>query len=426
VGLELAKAWVRVAVDNSGLAAGLEETRQAVEGSLRSITPLVGTVLAGLGLNNLLSDARAMMGEAQARTQAERRLESAWIATGNAIGMSLKELHAWGEEWERVTSFDGTQIIDVMSSLLTYTALTRSEMQKVMDTAMDITAQYGGDLKMNVQQIAKMLSNPLDKNVGLGKLGQQGYYITPEQRTKMKSYQESGNEEGARGVLMEVLSGQEGAARRIAGPYTELKRLKNELKEIRITVGRQVSDVWKKWEEATIALSFAKARLVSWIMWLADALLTVNYALGDGLILSLAAGAAGAVALANALMGVWKSLLMISTLVKVNPWMLALGLLVGGGIWLMGYLSKGQADAKKKDKPDDKKAEGASVKEKPKFEIRREGFLEFGKTVQASFLKDADKDIPRRQLDALHENTTAVAKVETAVRELRIPQQGLA
>jgi hypothetical protein len=345
--LELAKAWVRVGVDNTALGAGLNQARGQVMGALHAIAPLAGSLLAGLGLNNLMSDAHAMIGEAQERDKAEKRLEAAWLATKNAIGMTIEELHEMAGAWSMATEFDKTSIIDSMSSMLTYTALTRKEMELVMETGMDITAMFGGDLKNNMQQVAMILSNPLDKNFSLGQLKRKGYPgATAEQEARMKAARKAGDAEAAKDVIMELLSGQEGAAKHMAGGAdSELKRMKKQLQEVRIAIGKELVQVYNKWEEATLGLQVAKIQLIRTLGYLVGNLLELNKHLG-GLPLIMGAGAAAAFGLMFAISGLQKTFQMLTNTLLFSGWgtlIVVIGALAGAIMWWVTQTESGRA-----------------------------------------------------------------------------------
>jgi hypothetical protein len=190
---------------NLGLnSAEFEEGMKKVSGSLAG----VGKAFAALGGMALFAGFNMQIGAAAGRIEETRKLtaqlDKAIANTGNTARTSGKEIADYADKLERSTGRAAEEVLAVGTNLATF-GFSRKVFFDAIDLANDMSAAWGGDLKQNVEGLARALADP---EKGLAMLTKRGITFTDEQKKMIAGFMKSNDLIGAQGVVMSALNEQ--------------------------------------------------------------------------------------------------------------------------------------------------------------------------------------------------------------------------
>lgn len=203
LGLEIRSDGVVVATDRLGnfrKEAGLAE---AAAGSLKRI--------ATMGLAALAAGFAAFgvgIGAAVKRMEEMRKLtaqvDQALKNSGNSARTSAGEIEAWADKLEARTGRAAEEIMGVSANLASF-GFSRQAFFRSLELADDMSAAWGGDLKQNLEGLARALAEP---EKGLAMLTKRGITFSDEQKKMIGNFIEMNDLAGAQGVVFDALEAQ--------------------------------------------------------------------------------------------------------------------------------------------------------------------------------------------------------------------------
>ncbi|MFH1157602.1 MAG: phage tail tape measure C-terminal domain-containing protein [Pseudomonadota bacterium] len=192
-----------------------------VRGSVTSLTGRLGplgsalSVIGPAGLAAGVALAGIVFGlkeSIQAAEEAERsynRLEAVLKATGNASGLTARQIAASANLIEASTLATAEQVQDAAAVLATFRSVAGDTFTRTLRLAQDMAAVFGGDLNSRVTQLGKALEDPVD---GLSALTRVGIKFTASQRELIESLAETGRQAEAQKIVLDVLEQRVGGA----------------------------------------------------------------------------------------------------------------------------------------------------------------------------------------------------------------------
>ena len=196
-------------------AAG--EVRGSLQGLAGRLGPL-GTALAALGPAGLAAGAalagvglvltRGLQEAAQA-DQSYRRLEAVLRATGQASGLTAREITGFADGLERSTLATAESVQDAAAVLATFRSVAGDTFTRALTLAQDLSAVFGQDLSASATQLGKALEEPVE---GITALRRVGVSFTASQRELIASLVETGQTAEAQKVILDALEQQVGGA----------------------------------------------------------------------------------------------------------------------------------------------------------------------------------------------------------------------
>lgn len=234
-------------------------------GGLGETLGKVGTIAAGfLAANVIGKGASALTGfmndsieAVKESIQVNAQLGAVLKSTGNAAGVTAKEVTDLASALEKQSLFEDEAILQGQNLLLTFTNIRNSAdgTSKVFDEAteimLDMAQAMGTDAKGSAIQLGKALNDPTK---GLTALTRVGVTFDAEQKKQIKTMQEAGNIAGAQAIILAELrkefGGSAKAASDAAGATERYKDRMNELKE---QIGTQMLPIQQKISEAKLA-----------------------------------------------------------------------------------------------------------------------------------------------------------------------------
>jgi hypothetical protein len=193
-----------VRVDLGLNSAEFESGMNKVKGSLAGI----GKAFAALGGVAVFAAFSAGIGQAMGRIEETRKLtaqlDRALENTGNTARTSGKEIADFADQLERSTGRAAEEVLAVGTNLATF-GFSREVFFDAIKLADDMSAAWGGDLKQNVEGLARALADP---EKGLAMLTKRGITFTDEQKKMIAGFMKANDIIGAQGVVMDALNEQ--------------------------------------------------------------------------------------------------------------------------------------------------------------------------------------------------------------------------
>ena len=188
------------------------------------------------------------------------QVEASLASMGDGAGRSAEQLKVAGKELQALSTFDDSEILrDVTSVLLTFGNVAEEEFDRAQRAAVDMATKLKVDLKSATVQIGKALNDPIK---GITALTRVGVDFTKEQKNQIKAMQEAGDTAGAQSIILAELERQfkgAGKAARDAVPGSDAINRWNDLREkvgeVLLKVIERVEPVLTKIADAFLNLS---------------------------------------------------------------------------------------------------------------------------------------------------------------------------
>jgi len=212
----------------------MAEIQKSVDGAamgVRRSVLMATTALTTLGVS---FGAAQLVKDFREGEEAAKRLEAVLIATGHAAGLSYDQIASWARGLEEDTGRGATEIQNAAAQLATFTSIGRREFTEAIEVANDMAAVFGGDLKSNLDAVARALDDPIE---GFANLRKRGFALTEAELKRAEAHMKAGHYAEAQQVVLKNLSSQvEGAAKAV---NTGLTKALNDLQ-------RQAGDTFKQ------------------------------------------------------------------------------------------------------------------------------------------------------------------------------------
>lgn len=212
----------------------MAEIQKSVDGAsmgIRRSALMATSALAALGVS---FGAAQLVKDFREGEEAAKRLEAVLKTTGHAAGLSYGQIASWARELEEETGRSATEIQNAAAQLATFTSIGRREFTEAIEVATDMAAVFGGDLKSNLDAVARALDDPIE---GFANLRKRGFALTEAELKRAEAHMKAGRFAEAQQVVLKNLSSQvDGAAKAV---NTGLTKALNDLQ-------RQAGDTFKQ------------------------------------------------------------------------------------------------------------------------------------------------------------------------------------
>lgn len=191
---------VNLGLDTAEFETGMKKVKSGLDG--------IAGAFAALGGVAVFAAFSAGIGQAVGRIEEARKLtaqlDQALINTGNTARTSGKEIADFADQLERSTGRAAEEVLAVGTNLATF-GFSREVFFDAIKLADDMSAAWGGDLKQNVEGLARALADP---EKGLAMLTKRGITFTEEQKKMIAGFMKANDLIGAQGVVMDALNEQ--------------------------------------------------------------------------------------------------------------------------------------------------------------------------------------------------------------------------
>ncbi|CAM3122497.1 phage tail length tape measure family protein [Brevundimonas diminuta] len=212
----------------------MAEIQKSVDGAsmgIRRSALMATSALAALGVS---FGAAQLVKDFREGEEAAKRLEAVLKTTGHAAGLTYGQIASWARELEEETGRSATEIQNAAAQLATFTSIGRREFTEAIEVANDMAAVFGGDLKSNLDAVARALDDPIE---GFANLRKRGFALTDAELKRAEAHMKAGRSAEAQQVVLKNLSSQvDGTAKAV---NTGLTKSLNDLQ-------RQAGDTFKQ------------------------------------------------------------------------------------------------------------------------------------------------------------------------------------
>lgn len=164
---------------------------------------------AGAALGGVFMALGKGLHEMESAQQSLLRLEAVLKATGNASGLTGRELNDLADAMEASTMATAEGVMDASSVLATFRSVSGDVFVRAIKGAQDLAAVFGQDLRSSAVQLGKALEDPVE---GITALKRVGVTFTAGQREMIAAMVETGDVAGAQALILETLERQVGGA----------------------------------------------------------------------------------------------------------------------------------------------------------------------------------------------------------------------
>jgi len=134
------------------------------------------------------------------------QVENAIANTGGAAGYTSDELKRMADRLEETAGIDADEIMkDVTLSMLTFSKVQGEAFSRAQQSALDLSAVLGTDLKGAATLVGKALEDPIK---GAKLLKGANILLTDSQKAQIKTLQEAGDLYGAQSIILDELEGK--------------------------------------------------------------------------------------------------------------------------------------------------------------------------------------------------------------------------
>ncbi len=244
-----------VTIDIKARDAQLQGKLKGVGNSIRAFARRAGEAIKNLNrrfimLASVIGGISAVAAAKQ--EQAEKKLTAVLKATGGAAGFTANELRKLASQLQLVTNYGDEVTISAMGILASFKEIKGDIFVEAIQSAQDMSAVMGTDLKSSVVQLGKALNDPI---IGAVTLRRVGVTLTEQQMTQIKVFTENNQlMKAQRVILAELKSEFGGAAKEMAQP---LFQLKNDLADLAEVIGQMLSPTIKDLAKVVRGVSMA-------------------------------------------------------------------------------------------------------------------------------------------------------------------------
>jgi Prophage tail length tape measure protein len=173
-----------------------------------------------------------MLRAAGEKGKAEKLLASQVAGTGEAAGLSAKQMIDYAQSLQRTTGIQSSATEGAMSLLTTFRNVKGDQFKDAIKQAQNLSTVLGVDLNTSTRLVGKALNDPVNSLKLLRKAGVQ---FTDQQKSQIATMQAAGDMAGAQKIILAGLEGSfGGAAENMASP---MAMLKNSIFDISASLG---------------------------------------------------------------------------------------------------------------------------------------------------------------------------------------------
>lgn len=243
MGLELAKAYVRVRGEHSQLKSDLDRAKPTVSGFSKAMGRIISTSIgiyigmaARAAVRGMINYTKELVELSSKQIQSEQRVAAVVKATGMAAGFTADQLKEQAAALQEVTTVGDEAILEAQAVLLTFRKVSGDVFKETVEAALDMSAVLGQSATSGALQLGKALEDPIR---GVTALRRTGVSFTAQQQEQIRALVETGKLHEAQVLILDEVKGQlGGVAKSMADtPVGRLEQTKNVLGDIKEKIG---------------------------------------------------------------------------------------------------------------------------------------------------------------------------------------------
>jgi len=197
------KAINAVANDVKESAVGMTHEMGAVGSALLALGP--AGLAAGAALAVVTLGIHKGIEEAMEAEQVHNRLQAVLRATGNASGLTAKELTEFSDKMEESTLVTHEQVLDAAAIMATFRSVSGESFTRALSLAQDLSSVLGKDLHASTIALGRALEDPVN---GLTALRRAGVEFSATEKEVLKNLVETGQAAEAQRIILDKLEGK--------------------------------------------------------------------------------------------------------------------------------------------------------------------------------------------------------------------------
>lgn len=213
---KLGSAYIDVRADKRNLKKDFDSAERDAKSGVTKIQSAIGKVsFAALTASAVAFGAAvtsAIASGVKSFADLERKMlrtESIIKATGNAAGLSSREILRLAEDIDLATLNDRDNILDAINAMQTFKSVSGDTFERSIRLAVDLAEVMGTDLRSQVVQLGKALEDPV---TGLTALRRVGVSFSEAEKKLIKDLVEANRHLEAQGIILDAISTQVGGA----------------------------------------------------------------------------------------------------------------------------------------------------------------------------------------------------------------------
>ena len=250
----IGKIWVRLGLDNSEYKRGIKDTEKQTDQFSAGIKRMGAALLAAFSIQKIMQWGAAAIKAYNEQAIAVAKLESVLKSTGNAAGLTSKELQRYATELQKTTMFGDEATLEAMARLATFKSISKDIFKATIASAQDLATVMGGDLNGAILQLGKALEAP---EIGLTMLRRSGVSFSTEQIEQIKKLVAEGKKHEAQLVMLAEVQSQFGGAAKAAANTAAgaWKVAGNALGDLMETIGSGVEGTKQMAKNLTVVMT---------------------------------------------------------------------------------------------------------------------------------------------------------------------------
>jgi len=246
----IGKLWMLLGIKDKDFKKGMDDADKKTGKLGGSFKKLGGFITAALSVAAIIAAGRAVInftkkivGLYDIQLKAETKVQQAIKSTGEAAGLSLRQLKREASDLQKNTLFgDETILNDVTAQLLTFTNIIGDNFKRTQKVVLDLATVLDGDLKSASIQLGKALNDPV---ANLSALSRSGIQFSTEQKAMIKGLVEQNKLFEAQSIILTELERQYGGqAEAMAKADLTMKQLKNTWGDYLEAVGKEFAEAY--------------------------------------------------------------------------------------------------------------------------------------------------------------------------------------
>ncbi|HQO23343.1 MAG TPA: phage tail length tape measure family protein [Spirochaetota bacterium] len=219
------------------LQSELKKTQKAIDDTEKNSTVSFLKMATGIGVaiaaaKKIWSTLSGYVQAAREGVIVEKQLSAVIKSTGNAAGVTQKEMLNLAESLQAATGIEKSQIASAEAMLLTFTKIGGSIIPQATEAVLNMSKVFGGDGKTQAIQLGKALNDPI---TGLTALRRVGVMFTADQEKQIKSFMAHNDILSAQKVILKEIETEFGGMARATG--SEFTALESNMKQFHAIAG---------------------------------------------------------------------------------------------------------------------------------------------------------------------------------------------
>lgn len=239
-GVEDVKAQLaEISKDVSTVAVNMEAGEEQTAGFTKSLKSIAGVGATVVLLKKVVSVGKELISTYSAASKQQTTLNAVLKATGNQVGMNLKQLQDYAGELQNITGISDEAIQGAEQILIATQALDKEGLLRATEDSADLSIALGTDMVSAARTLSIALQDPAE---GLTRLRRSGIAFTDAEIDQIKAMQDAGDMAGAQAAILDKLESKyKGIAKAVGDtPVGTLDKISQTWGDIKENLGESI------------------------------------------------------------------------------------------------------------------------------------------------------------------------------------------